>query len=70
LGPEKAKALTDHIKLWADPWYNQPGEIKGGVVPLKYTTLVVTSNYSLEECFDYRDRPAMVRRFEVIVKNL
>lgn len=22
LGREKGKALTDHIKLWADPWYN------------------------------------------------
>lgn len=30
LGIDKAQALTDHLKLWMDPWYNQPGETKGG----------------------------------------
>lgn len=29
LGKDKGKALGDHIKLWADPWNNQPGEVKG-----------------------------------------
>lgn len=28
LGKEKGKALADHLKLWADPWFNQPGEVK------------------------------------------
>lgn len=30
LGVEKGKTLVDHLKLWADPWNNQPGENKGG----------------------------------------
>lgn len=30
LGAENAKHLTTHLKLWADPWQNHPGETKGG----------------------------------------
>lgn len=41
--------LLNHIKLWADPWHNQPGETKGGQVALVYNVLVVTSNYSLKD---------------------
>jgi len=30
LGQDNAKFLTTHLKLWADPWQNHPGETKGG----------------------------------------
>lgn len=30
LGKDNAKFLTTHLKLWADPWQNHPGETKGG----------------------------------------
>lgn len=29
LGRDTAKCLASHLKLWADPWYNHAGEIKG-----------------------------------------
>lgn len=69
VGPEKGKTLVDHLKQWADPNYNQPGETKGGVVPLVYDELYVTSNYSLEEIATGVDLVALRARFEVIHFN-
>jgi len=66
LGRDKAKCLIDHLKNWADSWYNYVGEIKGGGVPLKYDKFIVTSNYSPEECFEGIDLRALKRRFKVI----
>jgi hypothetical protein len=66
LGKENAKFLTTHLKLWADPWYNHPGEIKGGQVPLVYDNLIVTSNFSPDEIFEEPDLSAIRRRFQVI----
>jgi hypothetical protein len=48
IGKDAAHALAYHLKLWADPWNNHPGENKGGMVPLVYDTFIVTSNYSPE----------------------
>jgi len=45
LGKETAKALTDKIKLWADPHFDQVGETKGGAIPLTYDELIVTANW-------------------------
>lgn len=59
IGKETATMLAYHLKLWADPWNNHPGEIKGGQVALSYDTLIITSNYSLEECFSGEDLAAM-----------
>lgn len=64
LDPKIAGCLTQHLKLWSDPWGKCPGEIKGGQVPLTYDTFIVTSQYSIQECFpDERDHAAIARRF-------
>ena len=63
-----AKALTTHLKVWADRhWF--AGEVKGGAIkvnPCKFF-LVVTSNHSIEECFENEeDQKAIKRRFKEI----
>lgn len=57
----------NHLKLWADPWNNQPGETKGGQVALIYDVFIVTSNYRIQDLeIDDVDIGALVRRFEVL----
>ena len=63
-----AKALTTHLKVWADRhWF--AGEVKGGAIkvnPCKFF-LIVTSNHSIEECFENEeDQKAIKRRFKEI----
>lgn len=65
LGKENAKCLTTHLKLWADPWNNHPGEIKCGQVPLSYDVLIVTSNYHPSDLWEGVDLQAILRRFQV-----
>lgn len=52
LNPEKAKMQSDHIKIWADRYWFQ-GEVKGASIMInpKDWNLIVTSNYSIDECF-------------------
>ncbi len=69
IGPERAKILTEDLKLWADPWYNQPGETKGGQCNLTYDELYVTSNYPLESFATGPCLEALRARFEVIHFN-
>jgi len=64
IGAEKGRTLVDHLKLWADPWQNQPGETKGGQCALKYNNLIVTSNYPLMSIAEGVDLAALERRFE------
>jgi hypothetical protein len=65
LGADTAKMLVNHLKLWADPWYNQPGETKGGQVVLVYNVFVVTSNYAIYQLdISSVDRDALDRRFK------
>jgi len=67
LDPERAKMLAQHLKLWTDR-YGVCLETKGGATSDKWTKFVITSQYSLPECFDYDSKTleAMQRRFEVI----
>lgn len=55
------------LKVWSDH-YGFLAEIKGGTVPVPGTiVLIVTSQYTLEECFArYEDCTALARRFTVI----
>lgn len=67
LDPESCKYLANHIKLWADR-YAFSAEFKGGICelsPIKFQ-LIVTSNYSIEECFKTSDVNAISRRFQEI----
>ena len=66
LGQDQAPFMINNLKLWADPWYNQPGEVKGGQVQQTYDKLYVTSNFSPEELFDGINLRAINRRFKLI----
>jgi hypothetical protein len=58
------KCLCGHLKNWADR-YPFIGEVKCSsllMIPGKWN-LVVTSNYSIEQCFDAPDDEAIRRRF-------
>lgn len=67
-----AKVLVSHLKVWSDRhWFS--GEIKGGAIkvnPGKFF-LIVTSNYSIDDCFENEeDKKAIKRRFkEVEIKT-
>ena len=65
--PKNMEHLADRLKVWADR-YPFPGEIKGGRIegirPLK---VIVTSNYTPEECFpNSNDLEPILRRFKVV----
>lgn len=64
--PENAKHLASFFKVWADR-YPFPGEIKGGRIEgLRPGKIVVTTNYSIQECFPAKeDYLALERRFKV-----
>lgn len=67
--PTKCKCLAHHFKLWADR-YTFSGEVKGGIIVIYPNYhFVVTSNYSIEECFDAEDASAIRRRFDVLYWN-
>lgn len=70
--PQTGKFLTQHLKIWADR-YLFIGECKGSHLPIypgKFL-LIVTSNYSIEQCFENpEDQAAIKRRFsEVFIPN-
>jgi len=58
--------LGQQLKIWADH-YPCILETKGGGIPATFKTLVVTSQYSIEEIFsDPKTVDALKRRFKVI----
>lgn len=63
LSPEHAKYLSDYLKWWCDhsPF---PAEVKGGKLTIRPRTVIVTSQYTIEECFpDRKTFMAISRRF-------
>lgn len=58
--------LGHYLKIWADKWACT-GEVKGGVVPLRHTKFVVTSNYTPADLWtdDMEMLLAIERRFEM-----
>ncbi|AXH77589.1 MAG: helicase [Circoviridae sp.] len=68
IDPDRLKGLVDHIKQWADR-YPFTAELKNTartISPAGYR-LVITSNYSIEQCFPKEDdQNAIYRRFNVI----
>ena len=64
LDPDVSEKLVHHIKLWADR-YAFRAEIKGNSVSIdpKFY-FIITSNYTIGECFKGVDGEAISRRFE------
>lgn len=57
--------LADHLKKWADH-HAFCAETKGGIRFLRPPKLIITSNYSITECFPlHQDHEPLLRRFKV-----
>ena len=65
--PKSMEHLASRLKVWADR-YPFPGEIKGGRLEgLRPLKIIVTSNYTPEECFpNQNDLEPILRRFKVV----
>lgn len=61
---ERESHLDHHLKIWADH-YDFIGETKGGSLRIRPETIIVTSNYSPDECFKDEALAAIRRRFKV-----
>lgn len=62
---EKDCHLGHYIKIWADR-YDFIAETKGGSMRIRPKHIIVTSNYSPDECFLGEELSAVRRRFRVI----
>lgn len=67
--PKHTVFLAYFLKIWADH-YVIPAEVKGGKLSIRPKTIIITSQYSMEECFpETNDRQALMRRFRIIDMN-
>lgn len=60
----EVKGLTNYMKIWCDR-YPFLAEIKGSAIKIRPEKIIVTSNYSIDECFEGTDLEAIRRRFRV-----
>lgn len=57
--------FLDHfMKIWSDR-YKFRAEVKGGSIVIRPRKIVITSNYSIDECISGVDAEAIKRRFKV-----
>lgn len=62
----KHEVLVSHLKLWSDR-YPFRAETKGSSLMIRPKKIIITSNYSIDECFQNpQDREAIRRRFKSI----
>lgn len=59
------KNMIPYLKVWVDKWRFR-GEVKNGSRLFRPPFLVITSNYSIDECITGVDAVAIKRRFKVI----
>jgi len=63
--PEHAKYLTWYMKTWCDH-YPFNAEVKNGMLLIRPKRIIVTSQYTIAECFpDMESQTALQRRFTV-----
>ena len=63
--PEHGKYLGYYLKIWADH-YAFNGEVKGGMLRIRPKQIIITSQYTLAQCFDEPETvSALSRRFAV-----
>jgi len=64
--PSHGKFLDYYLKIWADH-YPFNAEVKGGMLNIRPKTVIVTSQYLIEECFESAETiEAIKRRFKVM----
>lgn len=65
--PKKCEHLASYFKQWIDR-YPFPGEIKGGRIEgIRPKKIIVTSNYSIEDCFpDRNDWEPLRRKMKIV----
>jgi len=67
LGKDAGKCLVQHIKKWADPWYNHGGEIKQSNIRPQYDYFYITTQFSIDDLDIHNDdKEALKRRFKQI----
>lgn len=65
LDPEVCKYLARFIKVWCDV-FPYTGESKGGSKQIRPKNFIITSQYTIEECFNEQDAAAIRRRCKVL----
>ena len=58
---DRKSCLGHYLKRWMDR-YSCQGEVKGGTLHLKHHRFIVTSNYSIAECFEDDTMATAIRR--------
>ena len=61
--PEYSKFLTLDLKKWAD-YYAFPADISGELSFIRPAKIIVTSNYTMDQCFSSPQLECMLRRFK------
>lgn len=63
--PKHGEFLSYYLKIWADH-YAFNAEVKGGMLKIRPAVVVVTSQYTIEECFRNRDGSPDIPTIEAI----
>jgi len=67
--PKTTDYLSRYLKIWADH-YSFKAEVKGGSMNIRPKRIIITSQYSIDECFlNTEDASAIKRRFKQIRMN-